>query len=137
MALFNFKKNEGEEAVAPKSKKTTRSPKAQPKATPKQSATPSMNVGVVAHVLRHPRITEKGTVSAGSNAYLFDVAPNATKNQIAQAVFAIYKVTPRMVRVVTIPLKRKRNARSGRVGIKSGGKKAYVYLKKGETITLA
>lgn len=93
--------------------------------------------GHLAHVLRHPRITEKASLYAGNNAYLFDVAPRATKHDIEKAVFSIYKVKPRMIRIVSVPSKRKRSSRTGRIGIKSGGKKAYVYLKKGETITLS
>jgi len=56
--------------------------------------------------------------------------------QIIEAVRELYKVTPRMVRVVTIPAKLKRNARTGKPGVKHGGKKAYVFLKKGDTIAI-
>lgn len=99
-------------------------------------STPTVsNIDTMARILRNPRVTEKGTIHAERSAYLFDVAPNATKHQISQAVFSLYKVKPRMVRVVTVPSKRKKNSRTGRSGVKSGGKKAYVYLKKGETIT--
>jgi len=41
-----------------------------------------------------------------------------------------------MVRVATIPSKTKRSARTGKTGTKKGGKKAYIYLKKGETINI-
>lgn len=137
MALFGFKKKEEvqasqESASAPVKKEM------KAKAVRKEKITPTSAVTAdVAHVLRNPRITEKGTMIAGESAYLFDVAPYATKSEIVRAIIAIYKVTPRMIRIVTIPAKRKRNARTGRIGVKSGGKKAYVYLMKGETITLA
>ncbi len=91
----------------------------------------------VAHILRRPRITEKATLHTEKGAYLFDVAPSATKHEIARAVSAVYNVTPRMVHIVTVPAKQKRSARTGGLGVKSGGKKAYVYLKKGETITVS
>lgn len=90
-----------------------------------------------AHVLRHARITEKATVHALMSAYVFDVAPRATKRDIILAVKEIYKVTPRKVTVATIPHKAVRSARTGKEGIKGGGKKAYVYLKKGEIINIA
>jgi large subunit ribosomal protein L23 len=90
----------------------------------------------LAHVLVQPRITEKATVSSGMNVYVFDVVPTATKQQIKAAVQGAYKVAPRKVRVVRIPTKSVRNMRTGQTGTKQGGKKAYVYLNKGETITI-
>lgn len=91
----------------------------------------------LSHVLLSPRITEKATDVQAGSVYVFDVAKNATKRDIASAVSRFYKVVPRMVRVVSIPAKNIRNMRTGRSGVKQGGKKAYVYLKKGDTITLA
>lgn len=88
-------------------------------------------------VLLNPRITEKATMHGAMGVYTFDVAGAANKNEIAQAVRALYKVSPRMVRVVRVPEKRKRNSRTGKMGVKQGGKKAYVYLKKGETLNLS
>jgi large subunit ribosomal protein L23 len=88
------------------------------------------------HILLKPRITEKATMHVGMGIYTFDVAVTANKRQITEAVRHLYKVNPRMVRVVQVPSKLKRNVRTGKEGVKSGGKKAYVYLKKGDTITL-
>lgn len=90
----------------------------------------------VSHVLVQPRITEKATFANGMNIYVFDVEPRSTKQQIKSAVERVYKVRPRMVRVVTVPTKSVRNMRTGQTGTKQGGKKAYVYLKKGENITI-
>ena len=90
----------------------------------------------LSHILKHPRITEKATMHSADGVYTFDIAERATKREVIQAVRALYKVTPRMVRVVTIPSKVRRSARTGKQGVKQGGKKAYVYLKKGETITI-
>lgn len=91
----------------------------------------------LSHVLKHARITEKASMQQGSNVYAFDVAQSATKRDIMLAVRALYKVTPRKVAVVNVPTKTRKNMRTGREGLKRGGKKAYVYLKSGETITLA
>ncbi|MBM3261406.1 50S ribosomal protein L23 [Candidatus Kaiserbacteria bacterium] len=91
----------------------------------------------LAHILRNPRITEKATAHALASAYIFDVAPRATKREIMVAVKEVYKVTPQKVTIAAIPRKSVRNPRTGKVGVKGGGKKAYVYLKKGETITVA
>ncbi len=91
----------------------------------------------LSHVLLKPRITEKATFAAGVSTYVFDVATSSNKKQIASAVKAVYNVTPRAVRIVNIRPKIVRNMKSGKRGVKQGGKKAYVYLKKGETITLS
>ena len=86
-------------------------------------------------VLLRPRITEKAAISADkNNVYVFEVTSNATKPSIAASVKAQYKVTPVKVRVAMIA--DKRIVFRGRPGVKKGGKKAYVYLKKGDKIEL-
>ena len=90
----------------------------------------------LAHILRNPRITEKASMHMSMGVYAFDVDSAATKQSIAHAVYLLYSVRPRAIRVVTIPRKMKRNSRTGKRGMTGGGKKAYVYLKKGESITL-
>lgn len=90
----------------------------------------------LSYVLTHARITEKATMQQSGKVYTFDISSRATKRDIIRAVNQLYKVTPRMIRVVTIPTKEVRNARTGKKGVKGGGKKAYVYLKSGDTITI-
>ncbi len=90
----------------------------------------------ISTILRHARITEKASMHQAQGVYTFDIARAATKRDVIQAVRGLYKVTPRSVRVVTVPTKSRRNARTGKVGMTGGGKKAYVYLKKGESITI-
>ena len=59
----------------------------------------------------------------------------ATKKQVSDAVTKIYNVTPRKVRLAHLPAKVK-NLRTRRgTGTRARRHKAYVYLKKGETIT--
>lgn len=90
--------------------------------------------GNASRVILRPRVTEKGTdLAAENNAYAFEVDPRATKQQVAEGVRELYGVTPARVRMVRIPKKRTRSRR-GQVGITGGGKKAYVYLKKGDSI---
>lgn len=91
----------------------------------------------VTHVLRHARITEKATMHQGTGVYTFDISERATKRDIIAAVKLLYKVTPRKVAVVTIKSKMRRNMRTGKSGMSRGGRKAYVYLKAGETITIS
>jgi len=92
--------------------------------------------GGVADVLKNPRITEKATMHSDAGVYTFDVTAGATKRDIMKAVRALYSVSPRKVAIVSVPKKWKRNMRTGKRGQQGGGKKAYVYLKKGETINL-
>jgi large subunit ribosomal protein L23 len=89
----------------------------------------------LSHIIKIPRITEKGAISAEHNAYVFNVMPAATKYQIAKAVEEIYKVKPVKVNVVNIPSKK--TFTKGKRGTKGGGRKAYVYLKKGDQIQVA
>lgn len=89
------------------------------------------------HILKHARITEKASMSSAFSVYVFDVAESATKRDIARAVHSLYKVTPAKVATARVPAKKVRHAKTGRIGVKKGGKKAYVYLKKGETITIS
>ena len=85
-------------------------------------------------VLRRPHITEKAAAGNEKGVYVFEGATNATKREIAHAVGLMYKVNP--VKVTIVPIPRKRITVKGRIGIRAGGKKAYVYLTKGEKIEL-
>ncbi len=91
---------------------------------------------VYAHsIIKNPRVTEKATMLVEDACYTFDVAPLATKNEIAKAIKTLYKVTPKRVNTVQITSKKvmPRGSRK-KVGYTSAGKKAYVYLKKGDKI---
>ena len=87
-------------------------------------------------ILVSPRITEKGAYLAENNVYVFNVAMDANKKEIAAAVKDIYKVNPRFVRILAVPRKIVSTRGTNRKGKTAAGKKAYVYLKKGETIEL-
>ena len=87
-------------------------------------------------VLKAPRITEKATLATDKGAYVFNVERTTTKGDIAKAVQAIYKVTPVKVNVVNSKQKKVAAKGRGAAGKRSGERKAYVYLKKGETIEI-
>lgn len=87
-------------------------------------------------VLLRPRITEKGTDKIAQGAYVFDVDVRATKQLVQDAIKKTYKVTARKIAIVNNKAKVVRNARTGKYGKTTGSKKAYVYLKKGESITV-
>ena len=84
-------------------------------------------------IIYSPRITEKATKAAEVNTYTFNVSKGASKVEIKSAVKALYNVTPIEVRVVTI---RAQKAVRGTRGSRLSGRKAYVTLKKGDTIKL-
>lgn len=88
-------------------------------------------------ILLSPRITEKGAYLAETGAYVFNVSANANKREVAAAVRELYKVTPRKVSLLAVPRKQVQTRGTNRMGQTPGGKKAYVFLKKGDTIELA
>jgi len=92
------------------------------------------NIGKIQDILLNPRITEKSSKNAEKNVYVFDVSPRANKILIKKAIKDIYKVDAVKVNVSKIPLKAVFSR--GKKGVKSGGKKAFVYLKKGDKIEI-
>ncbi len=88
---------------------------------------------IVRSPIKAPRVTEKASnLSAQSNAYVFDVSPFTGKQEIKEAIFSIYKVRPVKINVLPVPYKS--TIFKGRKGRKGGGRKAVVYLKKGDKI---
>ena len=83
-------------------------------------------------IIKNPRVTEKGSFAAGENVYIFDITAAANKSEIKKAIFALYKVRPTKVNVLPVP--DKKVSMRGRASVKSGGRKALVYLKKGDKI---
>lgn len=82
-----------------------------------------------------PRITEKASIqSEKNNVYVFEVAKSANKHTVLTAFVEMYKVTP--VRINIAKIAPKAVFSRGKAGVKSGGKKAYIYLKKGDTIEI-
>ena len=122
MAIFNTPKKK---KVEKKSEKTA------PVSTP---------IGINVHVseqgfssvLLRPRITEKASMLAEKNTYVFEVHPKANKKEVAAAIMNAYKVTPARVHIVNLPAKKVFSR--GKKGMQSGLKKAIVYLKHGDKI---
>ena len=84
------------------------------------------------HIITNPRITEKASFAQEQNIYTFDISSGANKTEIKKAVFLLYKVKPLRVNVLSVP--KKKTFTRGKVGSKGGGRKALVYLKKGDKI---
>jgi len=84
-------------------------------------------------VLRRPLITEKNSaVQAPQGKYVFEVAEEANKEQIKQAVEKAFNVSVTQVNVMTVPGKRRRMR--GREVMSPSWKKALVTLKPGDKI---
>ena len=86
-------------------------------------------------IIKNPRVTEKASMLYEQNVYTFDVTDNANKNEIKKAIFELYKVKP--VKVNMLRVRPKRILSRGQRGVKKGGTKALVYLKKGDKIDIA
>ena len=85
-------------------------------------------------VLRRPLITEKNTELQAQGKYVFEIAREANKPQIKQAVEKAFDVTVTMVNVMTIHSEMRRVGRR-QVSTRSW-KKAIVTLQPGDKIEL-
>lgn len=86
-------------------------------------------------LIKNARITEKAALLNGVNAYTFDVVGNANKTELKKQIEAAYKVKPLSINVINTPAKRV--FVRGKWGVKGGGKKVVVTLKKGDSIDIA
>jgi len=82
-------------------------------------------------VIRRPLITEKGLqVKEAESTLVFDVAPEASKTEVKQAVEALFKVKVENVRTANVLGKERRRGKFS--GFRPDWKKAYVRLQPGE-----
>lgn len=103
---------------------------------PAVSSTPVIDRNLESVIVK-PRITEKAVGKSEQNVYTFVVARTATKYDVRDAVKAIFGVTPVKVNIVNKTPRQFMSRVKGRTTTETGMKKAYVYLKKGDTINLA
>jgi large subunit ribosomal protein L23 len=97
-------------------------------------------------IILKPRVSEKAYGQSGNdaksgkaNVYVFDVDGSQTKQSVASAVKAQYKVEVTNVNIVNLKGKTKRTVRKGGrpiAGRTSDVKKAYVTLKVGESLPI-
>ena len=83
-------------------------------------------------VIRRPIITEKSTTASEHGAVVFEVAPDAAKPAIKEAVEALFGVKVKAVNTAVAKGKAKRFR--GTPGRRADVKKAYVTLEEGNTI---
>lgn len=86
-------------------------------------------------IIIRPIVTEKTTkISSENNTVTFEVAKNANKTAIAQAINEIYHVKPVSVNTVNVHPKKRRVGRYE--GMTRAYKKAYVKLAEGDSINV-
>ncbi len=135
MAIFN-KSTEKKVASKVASKGLTRHDSAESKVAKvathvKKTET---KLGDRVNALVRPHITEKAAILAEKGTYVFQVAKNTNKIEIAKAIQALYGVSPVRVNIINLP-----NTLvivRGKAGVKAGVRKALVTLKKGDKIEL-
>jgi large subunit ribosomal protein L23 len=89
-------------------------------------------------VLRRPLVTEKSSYQSGKlNQYTFEVADDATKTMVKDAVEQLLDVKVVGVNIINTAAKRGRRARSRRLMVRRPGyKKAVITLAAGETLEM-
>ncbi|MYM57374.1 50S ribosomal protein L23 [Thalassovita mangrovi] len=86
-------------------------------------------------VIRKPIITEKATMASENGAVVFEVAIDANKPQIKEAVESLFGVKVKAVNTTITKGKTKRFR--GTLGKRKDVKKAYVTLEEGNTIDVS
>jgi large subunit ribosomal protein L23 len=86
-------------------------------------------------IIKAPHLSEKATIAAERNEYVFEVAKVATKPQIKDAIEFLFKTKVKSVHVVNVKSKPKR---FGSIqGRSKAWKKAYVTLQADQKIEFA
>ncbi len=89
-------------------------------------------------VIRKPVLTERAGILSeakdGKQQYVFNVAINANKIEIAQAIESIYNVKVKSVNTIRVKGKAKRQGHSE--GHRADWKKAFVVLADGQKINI-
>ncbi|MFH1896495.1 MAG: 50S ribosomal protein L23 [bacterium] len=87
------------------------------------------------NIIKAPIASEKAaSLKEKKNTYLFRVDPKANKVQIALAVKEFFGVTPILIRTAVIKGKKRPQNKWRKVTYGPNWKKAFITLKKGESI---
>ncbi len=124
MVFFNQKKEENTVAVSENTGKDVKKDMS------------SKDVRDISSVLVRPHVTEKAVSQSDRNVYTFIVRSDATKYMVHEAVRKLFNVTPKRVNLVKKSPRRYMSRSRGKKVSESGMKKAYVYLKEGDSISL-
>ena len=136
MALFGSKKEKKDKVNAKGREGALGQESKAAAAVKKVGPTPLATDRDLSAVIVAPRISEKTVKMSEENVYTFVVRPTATKFAVRDAVKALYNVTPVKVNIVNKKPAKRVKGFQGKTVHDKGMKKAYVYLKKGDTINL-
>lgn len=92
--------------------------------------------GRLSTVLKAPHFSEKALISSGQGVYVFQVPADAHKHEVAAAIEKFFNVVPVKIRMANLPPKTVALRTRRGVGTKARRHKAYVYLKKGDTLNI-
>lgn len=87
-------------------------------------------------IIRDPVVSEKSYAAFDRNVYTFNVAPDANKVEIAQAIESIFGVRVTKVNTINRRGKKIRDRRTGKFGQRSSQKRAIVSLAEGDSIEI-
>lgn len=90
----------------------------------------------LAGVIVRPHVTEKAVGMGEKNVYTFIIRTDATKYLVRDAIKSLFNVTPVKVNIVNKAPRQYMSRGKGRRLTEKGVKKAYVYLKDGDSINL-
>ncbi len=90
----------------------------------------------ISRIIVRPIISEKSARMGEKNVYIFEVARTASKFDVRDAVRKLWNVVPAKITIVNRPPRTYLQRAKNRVGTEPGMKKAYVYLREGDTIEL-
>lgn len=127
MALFNFLRKKKQKEELPEKRKEENK-KTKSEALKKASHFDSKT-------FIRPHIAEKSTSLNEKGVYVFEIANKTNKVMVKQAIKEKYGVTPKKINIINLPAKK--ISFRGRKAIKSGFKKALVFLKKGDKIEIS
>lgn len=116
------------------------------KKTTKKAGTPGTNParakalaredGRLSTILKAPHFSEKALIGTEKGVYVFKVPADTNKHEVAAAIEKFFNVVPAKVRMVNLPAKTRALRTRRGVGTSARRHKAYVYLKKGDTLAL-
>ena len=140
MAIFDFFKNKNKKSSErAKSRREQSFDKKEKPFEPKAETSSGLaekneNSQKAFHIIYSPHVTEKSSRLSESGAYTFRISDKSNKTQIAEAIEELYGVN--VIKVNIISARTKKRFSRGKVGERSGYKKAVVVLAKGEKIEL-
>jgi len=139
MALLDFLKRKKEVEKSKKPAKKTEKVLVEKKVEPDKSTSRNLPGKTKKYdfsfdAIKQPHISEKASVMAEKDQYIFEVSPNYNKNEIKNAVEGIYNVDVLSVNVIKIPSKKRRLGKTE--GFRKAYKKAIVKIKNTQKIEI-